>query len=177
MSAMQTEQSENEKTGAPKTFSQLAELYVAGLFTQDGWRVYFPHSDDGFDFIAAKLLPDGVLLRPVQVKGKYPKGDKSDKNVYGYIGELSQIHPEMVLAIPYFATSDLPVLRHVAFMPFYKIGKHARGLKCEPAKFIAGAASPRRDQLKYFDREGLQRLSNRDWSKEALANDLVEKDV
>jgi hypothetical protein len=171
---MPTEQSENKKTGAPKTFSQLAELYVAGLFTQAGWRVYFPHSDDGFDFIAAKPLPDGVLLRPVQVKGKYPKGDKSDKSVYGYIGELSQTHPEMVLAIPYFAVGDLPVLRHVAFMPICKIGKHSRGVKCQPAKFIAGGAITRGDHKKYFDDEGLKRLSNKNWSSEALGNDLAE---
>jgi hypothetical protein len=173
---MQTEQSENEKIGAPKTFSQLAELYVAGLFTQAGWRVYFPHSDDGFDFIAAKTLPDGVLLRPVQVKGKYPEDNKSDKSVYGYNDKLSQTHPEMVLAIPYFEVGNLPILRHVAFMPICMIRKSSRGFRCQPAKFIGGAATPRGDHKKYFDHEGLKRLSSRNWSSEALAEDLEEED-
>ncbi|MES2391330.1 MAG: hypothetical protein V4555_06805 [Acidobacteriota bacterium] len=162
------------RIGGSKPFSQLAELYVAGLFTQEGWRVYFPHSDDGFDFIAAKPSPNGVILRPVQVKGKYPKDTKSDKPVYGYVGELSQVHPEMVLAIPYFAVGDLPVLCHVAFMPFWKIGSSSRGVKCQPAKFSKGKAAPRRDHLKFFDREGLQWLSNRNWSKEVLAGDPPE---
>lgn len=31
-----------------------AELYVAGGFADAGWNVYFPHRDQGFDFIVSK---------------------------------------------------------------------------------------------------------------------------
>ena len=63
------------KKPAPKEFSQLAELHVAGLFAEAGWRVYFPHRDDGFDFIAAKPVDGKIVIRPVQVKGKYPEAE------------------------------------------------------------------------------------------------------
>jgi hypothetical protein len=130
------------KNPAPKTFDQLAELHVAGLFAEAGWRVYFPHRDDGFDFIAAKQTLNGILIRPVQVKGKYPETEKLDKPVYGYIGKLTQTHPEMVLAIPYFEQGDIPLIKHVAFMPLCKIKSHKRGSKSEPAKFVQGKAYP-----------------------------------
>jgi hypothetical protein len=164
------------KSGAPKEFSQLAELHVAGLFAEMGWRVYFPHRDDGFDFIAAKPISDGMLIRPVQVKGKYPKDDKLDKRVYGYTGRLTQIHPEMVLAIPYFAVGDIPLLRHVAFMPFCMIRSHTRGYRCLPAKFVRGVTYPRGDHSKYFDQEGLKLLESRAWCHESLVDELAEED-
>src|SRR5229473_1817256 len=51
-----------------------AELYVAGRFADAGWNVYFPHRDKGFDFIISKPHAEvGQLIRPVQVKGKYPR--------------------------------------------------------------------------------------------------------
>jgi hypothetical protein len=60
-----------------KTSDYFAELYVAGRFAEAGWNVYFPRRDRGFDFIVSKALPDGQqLLRPVQVKGKYPTDEK-----------------------------------------------------------------------------------------------------
>jgi hypothetical protein len=50
-----------------------AELYVAGKFADEGWNVYFPHRDKGFDFIVSKQDSGAVqILMPVQVKGKYP---------------------------------------------------------------------------------------------------------
>src|ERR1039458_8734232 len=122
--------SESSKVSGPKEFSQLAELHVAGLFAEAGWRVYFPHRDDGFDFIAARADSDGMLIRPVQVKGKYPKDDKLDKGVYGYTGKLTQMHPEMALAIPFFAIGDLPKLLHVAFMPLCMVRRHSKGWRC-----------------------------------------------
>ena len=164
------------KIDAPKEFSQLAELHVAGLFATAGWRVYFPHRDDGFDFIATKPLGDDILIRPVQVKGKYPEDEKLDKQGYGYIGELSQTHPEMVLAIPYFETGDIPILRHVAFMPRCMIRATSRGWRCMPAKFVKGKAHPRGDHSKYFDHEGLLRLQNKAWCSDALADSFVEED-
>jgi hypothetical protein len=82
-----------------------AELYVAGRFADAGWNVYFPHRDEGFDFIICKLI-DGSTpsIKPVQVKGKYPTHEKGDKTVYGYVGKLTQTHRGMVLAIPYFSS-------------------------------------------------------------------------
>jgi hypothetical protein len=54
-----------------------AELYVAGKFADEGWNVYFPHRDKGFDFIVSKANSSGIqMLRPVQVKGKYPTSPK-----------------------------------------------------------------------------------------------------
>jgi hypothetical protein len=152
---------------APKEYSQLAELHVAGLFAEAGWRIYFPHRDDGFDFIAIKsinTLDDRLLIRPVQVKGKYPEHQKLNKPVYGYIGKLTQTHPDMVLAIPYFEQGSIPVLRHVAFMPQSMLRKHSRGWRCEPAKFLNGLPSPRGDHAKYFDHQGLRRLEDSSWS-------------
>lgn len=162
------------KKSAPKEFSQLAELHVAGLFAEAGWRVYFPHRDDGFDFIAVKQIADGILIRPVQVKGKYPEDEKLDKSVYGYIGKLTQKHPEMVLAIPYFDLGEIPVIKHVSFMPLCKIRPHSRGSKCEPAKFVQGIARPRGDHAKYFDHPGLLRVEDAGWSKDSLkGSDLL----
>jgi hypothetical protein len=164
-------QSELSKTGAPKEFSQLAELHVAGLFAEAGWRVYFPYRDDGYDFIAAKSIGKELLIRPVQVKGKYPEAEKLDKRVYGYIGKLTQKHPDMVLAIPYFETGDIPILRHVAFMPLCMIRSRPRGSRCQPAKFISGVPSPRGDHAKYFDSFGLSRLEDTKWSTIPLLTD------
>ena len=95
---------------SPKIFDQLAELHVAGLFAEAGWNVYFPHRDKGFDFVAVKLAQEEFIIRPVQVKGKYPEEGKKDYKAYGYIGKLTQRHPEMVLAIPYFEFGAIPIL-------------------------------------------------------------------
>ena len=81
-----------------------AELYVAGLLANAEWNVYFPHRDRGMDFVISKTGADGVeIIRPVQVKGKYPSSDKGNKATYGYVGKLNQVHPDMILAIPFFA--------------------------------------------------------------------------
>lgn len=163
----------------PRTFAQLAELYVAGLFAEEGWRVYFPHQDDGFDFIAMKDQADVSLIRPVQVKGKYPTDKKLDNRAIGFTGELTRRHPEMVLAIVYFEVSDVPVIRHVAFMPPSMFKENKRGIRCLPAKFQQGKAVPRGDHAKFFDRKGLQQIVNRDWKSMCLdvpEQQLVEED-
>ncbi len=72
-----------------------AELYVAGLLGDNGWSIYFPMRDVGFDFIATKLLQGKVLVRPVQVKGLYPGEAKKNRNGYGYVGALTQLHSDM----------------------------------------------------------------------------------
>lgn len=141
-----------------------AELLVAGLMANAGWNVYFPHRDKGMDFIVSKTGEDGVeVIRPVQVKGKYPTEIKDDKITYGYVGGLNQIHPEMVLAIPYFGVNS-PGPLFVAYMPFSRIRSHSRGYRCAPAAFKGGIPLKRRDFKKFFDDEGLQLLERTDWS-------------
>lgn len=142
-----------------------AELYVAGLMANAGWNVYFPHRDKGMDFIATKTGEDGTeIIRAVQVKGKYPTEDKGNKTTYGYVGKLNQIHPEMVLAIPYFAISTPGPALFVAYMPFSRIKPHSKGYRCEPAGFKDGGPVRRRDFQKFFDEEGLQLLEKKEWS-------------
>jgi hypothetical protein len=146
-----------------------AELYVAGRFADAGWNVYFPHRDKGFDFIISKPHAEvGQLIRPVQVKGKYPTDEKGDKTVYGYIGRLTQTHPEMVLAIPFFSKQQACIPSCVAYMPLALIRKHQRGFRCEPASFRGGCAVPRRDYMKFFDDGGLALLENLNWKASAI---------
>ncbi|MGA7887235.1 MAG: hypothetical protein WCA44_15960 [Acidobacteriaceae bacterium] len=152
----------------PQTFSQLAELHVAGLFAEAGWLVYFPHRDEGFDFIAMRDLGDQSLIRPVQVKGRYPTGAKLDRPSIGFIGELTKLHPEMVLAIAYFDVSEIPVIRHVAFMPQSMFKPDKRGIRCLPAKFQQGMVIPRGDHAKFFDHEGLRRVADPNWKSSVL---------
>lgn len=141
-----------------------AELFVAGRFADAGWNVYFPHRDKGFDFIVTKPAAAGTqLVRPVQVKGKYPTGDKGNKSVYGYVGKLTQQHPEMVLAIPFYSRSaDVPT--YVAYLPFGIVRPHSRGYRCEPATYRNGVAKPRRDYARFFDGPGLRLVEQVGWS-------------
>lgn len=74
------------------------------MFADNGWNVYFLHRDKGFDFIISKKIGDVEIIRPVQVTDKYPTDDKTDKTKYGYVGELTKIHEDMILAIPYFSS-------------------------------------------------------------------------
>jgi len=147
-----------------------AELYVAGRFADAGWNVYFPHRDKGFDFIISKPHAIvGQLIRPVQVKGKYPTEEKGDKTVYGYIGRLTQTHPEMVLAIPFFSKQQASVPNCVAYLPLTLLRTHTRGFRCQPASFRAGRAEPRRDYKKFFDDSGLDLLEKPEWKNSAVA--------
>jgi hypothetical protein len=144
-----------------------AELYVAGLMADAGWNVYFPHRDRGLDFIACKTGPDRhQIIRPVQVKGKYPSKDKTNKALYGYIGRLNQIHPDMVLAIPFFAGNTAGPALFVAYMPYNAIKSHTRGYRCQPACFTDGHPSPRREFSRYFGRAGLDIVERSDWGSQ-----------
>jgi hypothetical protein len=167
------------ESSGPQTFSQLAELYVAGLFAEQGWRVYFPHRDEGFDFLAMKGEGGQSLIRPVQVKGRYPTEAKLDSRAIGFTGELTKTHPEMVLAIVYFEVSDIPVVRHVAFMPQSMFRSHKRGIRCLPAKFQQGKVIPRGDHSKFFDHKGLLRVAEPNWKDTTLdgpAQQITEED-
>lgn len=147
-----------------------AELYVAGRLADAGWNVYFPHRDHGFDFIITKYTGAGIpIIRPVQVKGKYPKGDKTDKSVYGYVGKLTQVHPEMVLAIPYFSVADEAAPVSVAYMPFTSIKPHSKGYRCCPALFRSGRPEKRPHFTSYFDSNGIKRLELPSWKDDMPA--------
>jgi len=142
-----------------------AELYVAGLFADAGWNVYFPHRDRGMDFIISKTGADGQeIIRPVQVKGRYPRTDKTNKATYGYVGHLNQRHPQMVLAIPFFETADAGPALFVAFMPESRIKPNKRGVRCEPARFTGGKPCARREYNRYFDTEGLAQVELSSWA-------------
>jgi len=150
-----------------------AELYVAGVLAQAGWNVYFPHRDKGIDFMISKQIGDEVVIRPVQVKGKFPKREKTDKAGYGYVGDLTQMHSEMVLVIPFFPvaqTEYLPVC--IAYMPANQIKKNARGYRCQPAAFKDGKAKPRRDYARFFDEEGLRLLESKTWKETSVPANL-----
>lgn len=90
----------------PTTRDYFAELYVAGLFGDAGWAVYFPKRDVGFDLVVSKEVGGSVILRPVQVKGLYPTPEKRDRNTFGFAGVLSAVHPEMVVVMPFFSATE-----------------------------------------------------------------------
>jgi hypothetical protein len=145
------------------TRDYFAELYVAGRLADSGWNVYFPHRDRGMDFIISKTGEDGhEMIRPVQVKGKYPEAG-TNRRCYGNVGKLNQTHPEMVLAIPFFGTGALGPALCVAYMPWSELRKHQRGYRCQPARFFHGAPEPRPDFLRYFDSAGLAGIERSEW--------------
>jgi hypothetical protein len=158
---------ENE-VPAPKTRDYFAELYAAAMFGDAGWSVYFPKRDVGFDFIATKQIRGRVLMRPVQVKGKFPTRGKSDSRGIGFNGPLTAIHKEMVLVIPYFRDDDSRAPEQIAFMPLDQLKKpRAGGFRCIPARFEDGHAIPRRESTKYFGEDGLKRVEHRGWGRGA----------
>lgn len=149
---------------APATRDYFAELYVAALFGDAGWSVYFPKRDVGFDFIATKPSEDSIIIRPVQVKGLYPTVEKTDKATYGYIGKLTAIHHTMVLALPFFHTNNLHSPEHIAFMPIDQFKSPSKGgIRCVPATFKNGHAIPRKESIKYFGSQGLQLVESSKW--------------
>lgn len=149
-----------------KVSDYFAELYVAGRFAEAGWNVYFPRRDRGFDFIVSKSASNGSqLIRPVQVKGKYPTPTKRDLTSYGFVGELSERHPEMVLAIPFFTPESRELPTCVAYMPPSLIKPHTRGVRCEPATLTASTAKPRREFVRFFNDAGLRLVEQPDWCR------------
>ena len=140
----------------PITSDYFAELFVAGLLADKGWNIYFPHRDHGFDFIISKNINGEEIIRPVQVKGKYPFVDKKDKAVYGFVGKLSKLHTDMLLIIPYFHKSRKDGCDLVAFMKYSEIKKTSNGFKCQPASFKNGEPKMKKEYSKYFDEQGLE---------------------
>ncbi len=133
-----------------------AELYIAGLFADRGWNIYFPHRDKGFDFIISKTINGKEIIRPIQVKGKYPSKIKKDHAVYGYVGSLSKLHTNMIMVIPFFNALRNDGTDLIAFMPYETIKQSGKGnYKCQPAQYKNGKTKPRRDFEKYFNENGL----------------------
>jgi hypothetical protein len=152
-----------------KVSDYFAELFVAGRFADDDWNIYFPHRDRGFDFIATR--PDGrggQMVRPVQVKGKYPTEAKVDRQAYGYIGRLTQLHREMVLAIPFFSMGSPGTPTCVAYLPRSAVKPNQRGYRCLPARYIKGHVSPRKAFACFFDAAGLHLVASVSWGDEHL---------
>ncbi len=137
----------------------LAEMCVAGVLADNGWNVYFPHRDVGFDMIATFSHNSEILIRPIQVKGKYPNDGKLNKPVYGFVGKLTAMHHDMALVIPYFTKDSGNFPDHIAWVPPHLIRPHSRGFSAQYAKFTDGKASPRRDFVHLFDQRGLSALS------------------
>jgi hypothetical protein len=157
------------KNKAPKTRDYFAEMYVAGILADSGWNIYFPKRDVGFDFIITKSTANELIIRPVQVKGKYPETRKTNKKYYGFSGKLSQVHNEMALVIPFFSTdqsTSSPDL--IAFMPYSQVKITTRGYKCAPASYQNGTAVERRDFKKFFGNSGIQLMELNDWKNENI---------
>ena len=144
-----------------------AEMYVAGILADNGWNIYFPRRDKGFDFIITKPVRNNELIvRPVQVKGKYPRKGKADEPCYGYVGELSATHDDMVLVAVYFPTERTVAPVHIVYLPFTQIRKRENGdFRCVPAQFKSGKPEPRKDFRKYFDQAGMEYMESPDWGR------------
>lgn len=154
---------------SPNTRDYFAEMYVAGYLADAGWNIYFPKRDKGFDFIITKETENGIIIRPVQVKGKYPEKLKTNKKYYGFSGKLTQTHDEMALVIPFFSTDQTTSSPDtIAFMPFSQIKITKKGYKCLPASFQDGDAIERRDFAKFFDKKGIQLMETNSWKTEQL---------
>lgn len=161
--------------GAPQTRDYFAELYVAGVFGDAGWAVYFPKRDVGFDFIVTKAVGTNVLIRPVQVKGKYPVKDGKDGNL-GFAGHLSAIHPDMVLVLPYFDAHERGVApSQVAYIPFPAIRPRSRGgYRTVPATFRGNRVLQRVQFRHFFGDAGLAAVESETWGKVPVADDSDE---
>jgi hypothetical protein len=143
-----------------KSRDYFAEMYVAGVMADAGWNIYFPYRDQGFDFIATLAIDGGTIVRPVQVKGKYPTEGKTDKARYGYVGKVTAFHPDMVLALPLFAGLGDPAPKLVAWMPVEEIRSMTKDRwRCEPARFLGGEPEPRAGFAHFFGEAGLTRLA------------------
>jgi hypothetical protein len=128
-----------------------------------GWDIYFPHRDFGFDFIAIKQQGKDILIRPVQVKGKYPDKDKENWKHYGFWDNLSAVHRDMVLVIVYFSVPERSI-DFIVYMPESEIDPQKDGrYKCEPAMFKEGQSILKDKYKEYADEWGLQRLDDPSW--------------
>lgn len=149
---------DEEKQTGPETRDYFAEMYVAAILADAGWDIYFPRRDKGFDMIVSRPAGATTIVRPVQVKGKYATDAKTDKAAYGYVGNISAFHDDMIFAIPFFNAKSAAAPLMIAWMPRYALKPHKRGWKCEPARYVDGAPEPRPGYDYFFDAPGLMRF-------------------
>jgi len=144
---------------------EFAELYVAGLFADRKWTVYFPRRDKGFDFIVTKQQGNEILVRPVQVKGVYPEEFKKGGRSFGRTMKLTAIHPQMVLAMPFFEYSidKSPSPKFVGFFPIKPSKKEEGKHQIHPALLNDGVISIRRDYQIYFGEGGIGKIEKGNW--------------
>lgn len=155
---MELETDDTDAAQGWHTRDYFAEMYVAGMLADQGWDIYFPRRDKGFDMIASRPAGSTTIVRPVQVKGKYASEVKTDKKVYGYVGKLTAFHNDMILAIPYFTSKTAAAPSLIAWMARTEIRPHSRGWRCEPARFVNGSPEPRPEFIGYFGASGLSRF-------------------
>jgi len=172
-----------EKEEPRKLGGLAAELIVAAQMVEHDWNIYSPHVDEGFDFIAVLPLPNqDVLMRPVQVRGRYPEVERDRLKEGKRNSRLSQVHDDMVLALPYFKEEDgLHKLETVAFLPLKAIGLTKRLIRrtgkisyyCSPmpAQRKGNKFLPRRDYERFFDGPGIELMARADWK------DLVSQNM
>ena len=146
---------------------EFAEQYVAAVFADAGWSVYFPRKDKGFDFIVSKKTEAGLIIRPVQVKGKFPETTTAVHKAYGYRGKLTAIHPDMILVIPLFTSlKRLAYPDCIAYMPRTEIKEPKKGtFWCGPAKLEKGKVSAKKTFQRYFDDKGLKAVEDQNFGR------------
>jgi len=151
------------------TRDYFAEMYVAGVLADAGWNVYFPRRDQGFDFMIAKPIGAEIVIRPVQVKGKYPSTRKGDTATYGFSGTLTQLHSEMVLAMPFFPTEHAAAPLFTVFLPRGQVRARQNDpdlFFTWPARFESGRPVPRRDYTRFIDEAGIALMESAGWPNE-----------
>ncbi len=109
--------------------------------------------------IATFRSDKGIIMRPVQVKGKYAQDGKLNSPRYGYIGKLTAMHPHMVLAVPYFSSGSGNFPDHIAWVPYALLKPHSRGYRADYANFSNGQANPRPGFAHLFNEAGLKALA------------------
>lgn len=130
-----------------------------------GWNIYSPHRDIGFDFIATKTVAGRVLIRPVQVKGHYPRVMRDVATLGKGSMDLNQTHDEMVLAMPFFVPEDgVKKLVTVAYLPWSQmVERPDKAHRSSPARIVGGKIGPRPYYEKFFDGPGLKMMERADW--------------
>lgn len=151
------------------TRDAFAELYVAGLLADRGWGIYFPRRDTGIDFIATLPVGGELLVRPVQVKGKYAGTQKTDKAQYGFLGEITQMHDDLVLAMPFFTAEATTAPLFTVFLPRGMIRVQPtseRPHRVYPCRFSRGRPEVRPSFARFVDAAGLALLADPLWRKQ-----------
>lgn len=85
-----------------------------------------------------------------------------------FIGKLTKIHPEMILAIPYFSSDSTGSPLFIAYMPKSQIKECSKGFNCQPASFKNNMPNIRPYFQKFFDDNGLELLENIDWKESCI---------